>query len=123
MNWEIYDSKDLNASVKKVQSQKTERLFTELHPAFLDILLFTDHRLYIYFLSADFVMDYKIIDEVGIYILSENINNRLTATEAVLLHPKKRRIHFQTGLLPLAHRASVCSTSAHNPLAGGSLLG
>ena len=40
----------------------------ELHPAFLDILLFTDHRLYIYFLSADFVMDSKIIDEVGMYI-------------------------------------------------------
>ena len=68
MNWEIYDSKDLNASVKKVQNRKTERLFTELHPAFLDILLFTDHRLYIYFLSADFIMDSKIIGEVGMYI-------------------------------------------------------
>ena len=63
MNWEIYDSKDLNASVKKVQSQKTESIFTEL-----DILLFTDHRLYIYFFSADFIMDSKIIDEVGMYI-------------------------------------------------------
>ena len=63
MNWEIYDSKDLNASVKKVQSQKTESIFTEL-----DILLFTDHRLYIYFLSADFIMDSKIIGEVGMYI-------------------------------------------------------
>ena len=63
MNWEIYDSKDLNASVKKVQSQKTESIFTEL-----DKLLFTDHRLYIYFLSADFIMDSKIIGEVGMYI-------------------------------------------------------
>ena len=35
---------------------------------FLDILLFTDHRLCIYFLSADFIMDSKIIDEVGMYI-------------------------------------------------------
>ena len=49
---------------KKFKAKKLK----ELHPAFLNILLFTDHRLYIYFLSADFVMDYKIIDEVGMYI-------------------------------------------------------
>ena len=46
---------------------KAKRL-KEVHPAFLNILLFSDHRLFIYFLSADFEMDFKIIDEVGMYI-------------------------------------------------------
>ena len=68
MNWEIYDSKDLNASVKKVQNRKTERLFTELHPAFPGhTSLYRPQIVYLFF-SADFIMDSKIIDEVGMYI-------------------------------------------------------
>ena len=46
---------------------KAKRL-KEVHPAFLNILLFSDHRLFTYFLSADFEMDFKIFDEVGMYI-------------------------------------------------------
>ena len=64
MNWEIYDSKDLNASVKKVQSQKTERT-PSCFPGHTS--LYRPQIVYL-FLSADFVMDSEIINEVGMYI-------------------------------------------------------